>query len=567
MHNKTIILLAAFWVFTLVTNAQSEKWKAYSDIVKQFHSDMTPCEKLELYARMDSVYDGNLPDHLQEMNYMEAALQCGDTATFKKMAFRVVRWKGWNPLVFYYVDQYKFLKECDYWPELDSIQQAVHSKKNYSYAETLNQMQEEDQAVRRAFHYRTLTPDEEHSLSRRMHEVDSANVVKLKWLIDTLGFPTWERVCSYGSYDAWVIAQHAPMQYQYEFIKPFRQAVADTNADPGNLAYLEDRLRTWRGLPQLYGTQFMSNVTNNKTVWNCPIADKKNVDDRRGGMQLYALEEYLESYQKWEVETGALDKDNPIEEYNGDYVHSYYLGQSNSLFPTEMQQGVTDAVDYFHNSDYCSAIPLFCHNLSDRYPFVRDLKRYLTCLLRSECVGSPQCYASHYEVLERMVLCGYEADAWLDSLPDTLSAPLLANYRQLREEYLRYLNHEDDAVLLSALGSREAFVTLLRSGKYYPRYELDAWNHAYPLLQKMTNELTKNDYEEFFILLWREVERGNIHAENYASLYDQTYYRLYGKDWYGTLAATDKHIRTAKESQLAVRRRAACLPHVSKTER
>ena len=121
MHNKTIILLAAFWVFTFVTNAQSEKWKAYSDIVKQFHSDMTPCEKLELYARMDSVYDGNLPDHLQEMNYMEAALQCGDTATFKKMAFRVVRWKGWNPLVFYYVDQYKFLKECDYWPELDSI--------------------------------------------------------------------------------------------------------------------------------------------------------------------------------------------------------------------------------------------------------------------------------------------------------------------------------------------------------------------------------------------------------------------------------------------------------------
>jgi len=143
MHNKTIILLAAFWVFTFVTNAQSEKWKAYSDIVKQFHSDMTPCEKLELYARMDSVYE-----------------------------------------------------------------------KNYSYAETLNQMQEEDQAVRRAFHYRTLTPDEEHSLSRRMHEVDSANVVKLKWLIDTLGFPTWERVCSYGSYDAWVIAQHAPMQYQ-----------------------------------------------------------------------------------------------------------------------------------------------------------------------------------------------------------------------------------------------------------------------------------------------------------------------------------------------------------------
>jgi len=58
--------------------------------------------------------------------------------------------------------------------------------------------------------------------------------------------------------------------------------------------------------------------------------------------------------------------------------------------------------------------------------------------------------------------------------------------------------------------------------------------HAYPLLQKMTIELTKRDYEEFFALLWREVERGNLHAEDYASLYDRTYYRLHGKDWYGT---------------------------------
>ena len=32
-------------------------------------------------------------------------------------------------------------------------------------------------------------------------------------------------------------------------------------------------------------------------------------------------------------------------------------------------------------------------------------------------------FISTYEVLERMVLCGYEPDAWLNSLPDTLSVP------------------------------------------------------------------------------------------------------------------------------------------------
>ncbi len=549
--NKRIILLAALVASSFVANAQSEQWKAYLDICKQFRADITPCEKMELYARMDSLFDGYIPVRRVEMNYMEAALQCGDTATFKRLAFRVVRWKGWNPLVFHYVDQYRFLKDCDWWPELDSIQQAVHSRKDYSYAETLHQMQQEDQAVRRAFHNRSLTPADEDSLGRRMRDVDSANLVKLKWLIDTLGFPIWDRVCSYGSADAWLIAQHMHPWLQYGYVKQLRQAVADTNADPSNLAYLEDRLRAGRGLPQLYGTQFTSSAENNRTVWQCPVADIKNVNLRREQMLMSPLEDYIEGYLKSSTEDGMLG-----------------LGDQFSLLPIDKQVGVTNAVAYTATGDYCAAIPIFCSRLSNHYPFVRDLKRYLECLLRSECVGNQYCYISHYEVLERMVLCGYEPDTWLQSLPDTLSVPLLADYANLRDEYLRYLNHEDDALLSAALANRADFEALLRSGKNYHRYELDAWNHAYPLLQKMTDELTKRDYEEFFALLWREVERGNLHAEDYASLYDRTYYRLYGKDWYGTLAAgvpsarptTDKHIRTAKPKTLNDRRRAACLP-------
>ena len=130
--NKRIILLAVCIMVSLVGNAQSEQWKAYLDICKQSRADMTPCEMMTLYARTDSLFDGYIPVRRVEMNYMEAALQCGDTATFKKMAFRVVRWKGWNPLVFSYTDPYKFLKDCNWWPELDSIQQTIHGRKDYS---------------------------------------------------------------------------------------------------------------------------------------------------------------------------------------------------------------------------------------------------------------------------------------------------------------------------------------------------------------------------------------------------------------------------------------------------
>ncbi len=299
---KRILMLCAA-MFALVANAQSEQWKAYLDICGQFRADMTPCEKMDLFARIDSLFDGYIPVRRVEMNYMEAALQCGDTVTFKRLAFRVVRWKGWNPLVFYYTDKYKFLRDCDWWPELDSIQQTIHGKKDYSYAETLYQMEQDDQAARRAFNDpdHTHTKAVEDSLSRRMHEVDSVNLARLIWLVDTLGFPSWDRVCSYGAHAAWLIAQHAHPWFQYGYVKQMRRAVADTNADPSNLAYLEDRLRTGRGLPQLYGTQFASTGENNRTVWQCPVADIKNVNLRREQMLMPPLEDYIEGYLKTET--------------------------------------------------------------------------------------------------------------------------------------------------------------------------------------------------------------------------------------------------------------------------
>ena len=59
--NKRIILLAALVVSSFVANAQSEQWKAYWDIRKQSRADMTPCEKMELCARIDSLLDGHIP--------------------------------------------------------------------------------------------------------------------------------------------------------------------------------------------------------------------------------------------------------------------------------------------------------------------------------------------------------------------------------------------------------------------------------------------------------------------------------------------------------------------------
>lgn len=151
------------------------------------------------------------------------------------------------------------------------------------------------------------------------------------------------------------------------YVKQMRKAVADTNADPSNLAYLEDRLRTGRGLPQLYGTQFSSTSENNRTVWQCPVADIKNVNLRREQILMSPLEDYLEGYLKTETEQGRLDSDTPLTEMGDNYVRYYYLGDQFSLLPLDKQEGVTDAVVYTATGDYCAAIPIFCSRFSNHY--------------------------------------------------------------------------------------------------------------------------------------------------------------------------------------------------------
>ena len=527
----------------MIETIQSEQRKAYLDICGQFRTDMTPCEKMELYVRMDSLFDGNMPDYNNLYNYMITSFLCGDTMTFKKQLVRATDWKCWNSKLIDTWDAVEFLKKEKDWNQLDSLSKIYGIKKIYPYMDSLEAMVERDQAIRSELHNPNLSIEQKDSIFTQWQIIDSTNLTLLKSLINRYGFPTWERVGYTGCRNAWLIAQHA-IPYIYDFEKEYHKAVMDNNATKNLLAYLEDRSRTMRGLPQLYGTQL---ATNPKDY--LPISDIKNVNSRREEIGLEPLNDYL---KRMSIDINDYFILQDTSEPN--YIDFYYKG--NKLEPW----GVIKAQGYLDENELDKASVLYCHVFHNTYPFIRDLKRFVSTLIMNGGKSDQYLFISTYEVLERMVLCGYEPDAWLDSLPDTLTVPLRADYANLRDEYLRYLNHEDDAVLTAALANRADFEALLRSGKNYYRYELDAWNHAYPLLQKMTDELTKGDYEEFYALLWREVERGNLHAEDYATLYDHTYYRLYGKDWYGTVAASDKHIRTAKPKTLNDRRRAACLP-------
>lgn len=121
---------------------------------------------------------------------------------------------------------------------------------------------------------------------------DAARTERLKAIIAVHGWPTFDLVGTDGATAAWVIAQHADgdPDFQDEVVALLRPLVAVEQASPGELAYLEDRVAVNRGLEQTYGTQIR--CRDGAPAPATPIADEAHVDDRRDAAGLGPIEDY-----------------------------------------------------------------------------------------------------------------------------------------------------------------------------------------------------------------------------------------------------------------------------------
>jgi hypothetical protein len=121
---------------------------------------------------------------------------------------------------------------------------------------------------------------------------DGQRTNRLTEIISEFGWPTRSLVGNDGATAAWVIAQHSDqdVEFQERALEMMREAVEDEEADPTELAYLEDRVATNRGESQIYGTQI--GCVDGEAVPG-PIADEDSVDERRAEVGLQPLDEYL----------------------------------------------------------------------------------------------------------------------------------------------------------------------------------------------------------------------------------------------------------------------------------
>ena len=135
-------------------------------------------------------------------------------------------------------------------------------------------------------------------LGNRYHEemeiLHNRNAENLNEIIDTIGYPTIDKVGKEANEAVWLIIQHSigRPNFMKKCVKLLENAVNEQKANPRNLAYLTDRIAVFEGKPQHYGTQF--DWDENGDLSPNPYIDLIKVNQRRKSIGLNTLEEQTE---------------------------------------------------------------------------------------------------------------------------------------------------------------------------------------------------------------------------------------------------------------------------------
>ena len=157
-----------------------------------------------------------------------------------------------------------------------------------SFAESIIRLKNKDLAFRDELIQKGQLGQGYHEAMEQLH---NEHAMRLNEIIETIGYPTIDKVGEEASEAAWLIMQHAIGQptFMRKCVALLKDAVNENKVDPKNLAYLTDRIAIFEGKPQLYGTQFDWDE-NGELVPNL-FDDLLKVNQRRKEIGLNTLDE------------------------------------------------------------------------------------------------------------------------------------------------------------------------------------------------------------------------------------------------------------------------------------
>lgn len=124
------------------------------------------------------------------------------------------------------------------------------------------------------------------------HPVQAVDEDNLGFLIEALGEHGWldsDLVGADGAHACWLLVQHAPAQYQDQWLPLMEHAVAAGTASASDLVYLQDRVNLHHNRPQTHGSQSWGVHHGPTRLW--PVTDPATLNTRRAEVGLLPLPE------------------------------------------------------------------------------------------------------------------------------------------------------------------------------------------------------------------------------------------------------------------------------------
>ncbi|HEY1055514.1 MAG TPA: DUF6624 domain-containing protein, partial [Emticicia sp.] len=225
----------------------------------------------------------------------------------QEKAFRYLRMsieKGWDdPVAIVQNDGFLYLHQFDEWKNnFAEIAKGIDEPLQKKLLVVFNNDQKMIQNIASV---NTTLPNYKvilDSLTTVQDSMQNAHLQIVTQALDSRGFISKLVVGNKASQVPFLVIQHSNLSTQKKYYELFKNAAENGLFEKKLLALLEDRILVFEKKQQLYGTQLFYDQADS-TYYFYPIADVKNLSQRRSNMKINPIEEYAAVYGiTWSIE-------------------------------------------------------------------------------------------------------------------------------------------------------------------------------------------------------------------------------------------------------------------------
>ncbi len=343
MHKIQTMLIPALLMASAVSRAQYDTyiWKADS---------LYMCgEFSQSSAMFDKAFQtGQTIDGRHLYNAACVAALAGDKdVAFKRLFARMEKDPNWyTDGIGDDKDLFSLHDDARWKTFLDSLsvrQERVERHYDKPLRKRLQQLGKADQNIRQqwaaAYAVQPRNQAKIDSLLREMQQIDRQNELAICDILDKRGF-VGRQVVGEACTVFWLIIQHASTELQRKYLPEFQKAAVKGDIASSQVAMMEDRVNSFEGRPQMYGSQFFEDKYGGKRLY--PLLDPEKVDKWRKEVGLEPLADYLRK-------NGVQLPVNPAPKVPDEALHAQriFLQQGDSLM---QQYNTFEAQKYYQRA-------------------------------------------------------------------------------------------------------------------------------------------------------------------------------------------------------------------------